>query len=383
MKYAQIEALICDVLRGGIPPWPAPEETALAEAFLARGQYHGVQALLHERLCNVEGWPAAILQRLREQAVAQAMWEMRHQQVLAEVLAKLVNVGIQPVLFKGTALAYSLYDNPVLRTRGDTDFIIAPADKARVVDALASLGFKRFTAASRDFSSYQAAYTLQIEGGGGHTLDVHWRINDSELLSRLFSFDELRQQALALPALSPHALAAGPAHALLLACIHRAMHMETPYYVDGVAYFSGNRLIWLYDIHLLAQALRADQWDEFSEIAERKGLRAVCLDAFERARACFHTAVPESVLAALAKPGPTETVSGYLNASIAKRHWLDFWAIEGSAGKLRLIRELFFPSAVFMRNRFPDAKVKWLPWLYARRVFEGVRIRLERGRRTP
>jgi len=359
------------------------DNAALTEAFLERAEYHGVQALLHERLCHVDGWPAAMLQRLREQAVAQAMWEMRHQLVLAQVLAKLADIGIQPVLFKGSALAYSLYGNPVLRARGDTDLIISPADKARGVDALAALGFVRFTAASRDCSSYQAAYTLQVGGGGGHTLDVHWRINDSELLSRLFTYDELRQQASPLPALAPHALAAGPVHALLVACMHRAMHMETPYYADGVAYFSGNRLIWLYDIHLLAQALTEEQWDEFSQLAERKGLRAVCLDGFERARACFHTALPDRVLAALARPGPTESVSAYLNASIAKRHWLDFWAMEDNASRLRFIRELFFPSASFMRGRFPDAKVKWLPWLYARRVFEGVRMRFERSRRSP
>ena len=54
----------------------------------------------------------------------------------------------------------------------------------------------------------------------------------------------------------------------------------------------------------LAQAMTAEQWDEFSGIAERKGLRAVCLDGIERARACFQTAIPERVLAALARPGP-------------------------------------------------------------------------------
>lgn len=379
---AQSDALICAVLQGERPSWPTAEDTALAEAFLARGEYHGVQALLHERLCTMQGWPAAILQRLREQAVAQAMWEMRHQQILADVLARLASIGIQPVLFKGTALAYSLYGNPVLRTRGDSDLIISPADKTRGLDALGSLGFVRVATASRELSSYQASYTLQVVGGGSHTLDVHWRISDSELLSRLFSYDELRQQAWPLPALSPHALAAGPVHALLLACMHRATHMETPYYVDGVAYFSGNRLIWLYDIHLLAQSMTAEQWAAFSEIAERKGLRAVCLDGIERTRACFHTAVPEHVLAALARRGPTEIVASYLNAGIAKRHWMDFWAMEGAAGRLRLVRELFFPSDVYMRGRFPDAKVKWLPWLYVRRVFEAVRMHLEQNRRT-
>lgn len=381
MPNPQIEALICAVLRGERPP--APEDTALAEAFLARAAYHGVQALLHERLCNAETWPAAILQRLREQAIAQAMWEMRHQQVLADVLAELAGIGVQPVLFKGTALAYSLYGNPVLRTRGDSDLIIAAADRPRVVDALASLGFMQTCLRSRDSSSYQASYRLQAQDGSHHTLDLHWRINDSESLSRLFTYEELRRHATQLDALPPHALAAGPAYALLLACMHRAVSMHTPYYVNGETYFSGNRLIWLYDVHLLAQALTAEQWEAFSDFAERKGLRAICLDGIERTQAAFHTVVPENILAALARPGPTEPASVYLHAGIAKRHWMDFRAIEGMGGKLGLIQELFFPSAAFMRGRFPDARFTWLPWLYVRRILEGIGMRLQRDRRTP
>jgi len=282
MPNPQIEALICAVLQGERPPAPTPEDPALAEAFLARAAYHGVQALLHEHLLDMKAWPSSILQRLRSQALAQAMWEMRHQQVLADVLARLADIGVQPVLFKGTALAYSLYGNPVLRARGDSDLIIAAADRPRVVDALASLGFMRASLGSRDSSSYQASYTLQAADGSHHTLDLHWRINDSESLSRLFTYEELRQHATQLDALSPHALAAGPAHALLLACMHRAVSMHTPYYVNGEAYFSGNRLIWLYDVHLLAQALTAGQWEGFSDLAERKGLRAICLDGIER-----------------------------------------------------------------------------------------------------
>lgn len=378
MKHAQSDDLFCAILRGESAPWRASEDAAEIAAFLARAEYHGVQPLLHERLHDAYGWPAGALLRLREQAIGQAVWEMRHQQVLSEVLANLAGAGMRPLLFKGTALAYSLYDNPVLRARGDTDLIVPPADRDGAVAVLGTLGFKRFTAASRDSSSYQAAYTL-----GDHTLDLHWRVNDSELLSRLFTYDELRARATPLPALSPDAWAPGPVHAVLLACLHRAMHMETPYYSDGVAYFSGNRLIWLYDIHLLAQAMTGEQWDDFVEIADRKGLRAICLDAFERTQACFNTAVPDRVRDALTRPGPTEIPTAYLNANIARRHWLDFRAMDGIGSRLDLFREVFFPSAGFMRNRFPDARIKWLPWLYARRFFEGIRMRLQRQRRTP
>lgn len=378
MKHAQSDDLISAVLRGGPAPWHASEDPAETEAFVARAEYHGVQVLLHERLHNTDDWPAAALQRLRELAIGQAVWEMRHQQVVTEVLVNLAGAGIRPLLFKGTALAYSLYGNPVLRARGDTDLIVPPVDKDRAVAVLAALGFKRFTAASRDASSYQASYTLD-----DHTLDLHWRINDSELLSRLFTYEELRAQAVPLPALSPDAWAPGRVHALVVACLHRAMHMETPYYSDGVAYFSGNRLIWLYDIHLLAQAMTGEQWDDFSDIAERKGLRAICLDAIESTQACFHTAVPNRVRDALTRPGPTEIPTTYLNANIARRHWLDFRAMDGVGSRLDLLREVFLPSAGFMRTRFPDARIKWLPWLYVRRLFEGIRMRLQRQQRTP
>jgi hypothetical protein len=108
-------------------------------------------------------------------------------------------------------------------------------------------------------------------------------------LSRLFSYEELRQAALPLPGLSPHTLGAGKVHALLIACMHRAGHKQAPYFVDGVAHYSGDRLIWLYDIHLLAQALSPAQWNEFLRLARQKGLRAVCLEGIEQTRSRFAT----------------------------------------------------------------------------------------------
>lgn len=43
----------------------------------------------------------------------------------------------------------------------------------------------------------------------------------------------------------------------------RAGHTQSPCIGDGVAHYSGDLLIWLYDIHLLAQAMSPAQWDEF------------------------------------------------------------------------------------------------------------------------
>jgi hypothetical protein len=307
------------------------------------------------------------------------MWELRHQQVLARMLTALAAIDVQPVLFKGTALAYSLYANPVLRARGDTDLIVAPESTGEVDTALNALGFVRSVAVSGDFISYQACYTREEDAGESHTLDLHWRINNSEVLARLFTYEELRRQAQSLPRLCPEALAASPVHAMLLACMHRATHKQNPMYVRGVPHHDADRLIWLYDIHLLAKSFDSAQWNEFMRLADSKGLRAVCLEGMEHARACFRTEYPENVLAALARNDALEPAALYLNGSRLRQQWMDFLAIAGAANKLRFLRESIFPSAAYMRHKYPDARPGWLPWLYVRRAVGGVLKKLQRS----
>ena len=131
-------------------------------------------------------------------------------------------------MFKGTALAYGVYANPVWRDRGDTDMIVTHQDWGRASETLVALGFRRNTGVSSEFVSYQDNYTKETQGGGQHTIDLHRRINNSELLSRLFSYSELQAEAWPLPALCKGALAAGRVHALLLAGLHPATHRGLP-----------------------------------------------------------------------------------------------------------------------------------------------------------
>jgi Uncharacterised nucleotidyltransferase len=236
--------------------------------------------------------------------------------VLTEAVAALREKNIEPVLFKGTALAYSLYPNPVWRSRGDTDMIVAPQDWGRASEALVALGFRRDTGVSGEFVSYQDSYTKEVDSGR-HTIDLHRRINNSELLSRLFSYAELRAEACSLPELCDGALGAGPVHALLLACLHPATHKHNPYFVDGIAYYGGDRLIWLYDLDLLLQSFAQAQWQEFVDQATAKGLCAISLDAIDQAAACYGTRCPDFVRRALTKTG--ERVATYLTARICER----------------------------------------------------------------
>jgi hypothetical protein len=321
-------------------------------------------------------WPPALKDTLHGPAIERAMWEMRHQRVLGTTLGQLGAIGIRPILIKGTALAYSLFLNPVVRERGDTDLLVPASAKASTDRALLAMGYERSLAVSGEYVSYQASYTMRSIDGSDHTLDLHWKINNSELLSRLFSYEELLDGARPLPKLSDAAYGPSPIHSLLIACMHRATHKENPYYVDGEAHYEADRLIWLYDIHLLANTLDAASWARFLDLATRKGLRAVCLEALLHAQASFKTIHPPEIITALARTGPREAPAQYLDGGKWRRQWMDICALPHNSARLRLLRELLVPSATYVRGKYADDAFAWLPWLYAKRVAGGIVKRL-------
>ncbi len=233
------------------------------DELMAAAERHGVAALLAARCADAP--PSPFLDRLRASARGDAVWELGHRRALLDALSALAAAGVEPVLFKGTALAYSLYPNPVLRTRGDTDLIVPQHERERVTAVLQSRGFSPVDATA----SYQTCFAHRGPDGA-QEIDVHWKINNSEVLSRLFTYQELRAEAVSLPGLAPDALAASPVHALLLACMHRGAHRHNPYYVSGEPQTGGDLLIWLYDLHLLAESFGERDWRSFIARAERR-----------------------------------------------------------------------------------------------------------------
>lgn len=371
-------ALIRACLRAEAPAWPAGAGPELGEAVLEQCGVHGVGALVYEHLGSAQGWPRQTLERLREQAAAAAMWEAHHRRILARALAALAGRGIEPVLLKGTALAYACYPDPALRARSDTDLLIPAEARDEADAALRELGFARATGVSGELISYQASYQTDDPLGLAHVIDLHWRVNNSELLARLFSHAELRARAVPVPALG--GMATCPVDALLIACMHREVHRRSPYWVEGVAHFSADRLIWLYDLQLLAGALGPAERDELARLAHRKGLAAVCRDGLARAAEVLGTgpapAGTAELLRALEPGGRAETPHAYLHASGLRQQYMNFRALAGLGAKLRFLGELAVPPAAYMRARYGDVRPAWLPWLYLRRALRGSAGRL-------
>jgi hypothetical protein len=182
----------------------------------------------------------------------------------------------------------------------------------------------------------------------------------------VLSLDEIAERAEALPALGPHARAAGLADQWLLACIHRvAHHAESPH------------LLWIWDIHLLVHALGEQGLARALAMAENRRVLSLCLRALGYAHECFGTPLAADVRVLCAQEADfarREGLTAYLTGErrLIQRAWRDLRALPGWRDRAILLGEHLFPPAAYVRGRYQAGKRVWLPLLYAHRLGAGV-----------
>ena len=372
-QQTEVDALLAAALRGEAPAWPADGEAAVAVEQIL---YHGIAGLITAQAHELASWPSEVMAPVREQAIAQAMWEMRHKPLLAGLLTALADAGITALLLKGSALAYDLYPEPSARSRGDSDVLIAPGDLADARRVLARLGFDRGSdETASDDLALQETWSITGERGLQHHIDLHWQLLNAPALAGVMEFQDCAVRPLALPRLGPDALAMSHVATLLHTCVHRATHITAPYFVDGVRYYGGDRLIWAKDIDLLASSLSTTGWDDFAGAALQQRVAKVALNGLDFAARVVGTKIPSQLRERLGK-ARNERASAYLlSAGQVNRSWSDLLAIPGWRRRLAYAVSRAAPSAAFMRAKYPDMKARPLAALYARRVIDLLRPR--------
>ena len=375
-----IERHLAAVLRNEPKPWPESWAAESAQAAVVEEiLYHGIAGLLIDRAAGLQGWPGQVIAAVRQQAIAQAMWELQHQRVLAELISALGREGIVPLFLKGTAIAYDLYETPANRSRGDSDLLVAATDVSRARTVLEALGYRPGQAGGSDPMALQEAWTLTCDDGTRHPIDLHSQVMNAPALQDALPFAECSADSLALPRLSSSARGLDRARALIHTCMHRSMHVTAPYFVDGQTYYGADRLIWIHDVHLLASALSPEDWRRFCALCRKYGAAAVCLDGLRAAQRSLATDIPAAVCAELGRAPRNEKASRYLlHSRQLGRAWQDLVAIHGAGRKLAYLRSRILPSAAFVRAKYGDSAGTPVARLYLRRLSELLRPRPQR-----
>jgi hypothetical protein len=266
------------------------------------------------------------------------------------------------LLMKGASLAYDVYPDPAWRVRSDVDLLIRAVDRARVRACLEELGFRSEPEVSGRLATYQFHSARVDVHGVRHLCDVHWKIANPQRFADAIPFDELAQGAVPIPALGPDARGLGRAHALWLACVHQVAH-----------HYNRDMLVWVYDVHLLAEALDATDLARFLALADRTGVRRICLRALLLARTRFGTAIPPTAFATLEAAPQDEPSRVFLSPGLRPFDVLldDLRVLGAWQAWLTLLKEHLFPDSVYMRRTYARGSSAPLLWLYCRRIVMG------------
>jgi len=319
--------------------------------------YHGITMLaLHAgRL------PTRLADQACKRKVMLVASEVLKQEALITLFDGFKAAGLSHcVLFKGGALAYSHYPEPWLRPRSDSDCLIDQRDYKAYSGVLESLGYQKQFAIAGRYVSYQSTFTKNLTAKSSMNIDLHWRINNRQCLAKAFTVQELMKDGHISTRSTTEIHTPCAVDNLLIASLHRLGHH--PY---------DERLIWLYDIHLLAENLSNEEWLSLLSKARQKKIAAITLDALRCCEQLFGTNIPYHANLELAAGG-AEPSQIFLQRNLPEwRYFLnDLRSLDGLAAKFGLIKESVFPDPEYIRQQM---KTRSVVLGYVKRFVRGIK----------
>jgi len=344
------------------PPTPAPETwprvaRALAAtaaepvdlapvdgpALLPFAVNHGVAPLLDQRLAEgaVTGVSQNTASGLREEAHREAALDLAQGHATLGLGRVLEDNGFDFLLLKGATLGRRIYPEGRLRPRCDTDLWIRAEEAGAVAEALRTFGYTLVNAELNSRSRKQYQVFRERFQDEPLWFDVHHRLSNRTHFMHALGFEECLDDATPLAGfpeseeVPPTLLGPPNPHLLLHLCIHRLGHGRGS---------DRDRMIWLYDIHLLWRAMDAGERLRFTDLALDRGLGCLSADALATAREAFGTGVSDKRLEQLSSRRKTEPTARLLRSGKWGWAWSDLQGQAGLRDRLRFIGEL-------LRNR--------------------------------
>ena len=321
---------------------------------LDRLDYHGITLLAAARNSLSDDLLATCQQRRAMLAAT----EVLKQKALQNLFIACHEAGLtEIILFKGTALAHTVYPQPWYRPRSDADCLINPEARALAHQILTDQGYQKHFGIEGRYVSYQSLYSKSLPGQSQMHIDLHWRINNRQCLSRAYTVEDLLTDR---QVINSHLTVPNNVDSLLIACLHRLGH-----------HVHEERLTWLYDIHLLSNTLNTTEWQNLISKAQQKSLCAVTRDALQICKKLFATAVPDDVI---------DSLSGASNepSALFTRRKLPEWryfladlnAMPSWKQKMGLLRETLLPAPSYVRAQMQTRSALTG---YVKRIWRGLK----------
>lgn len=332
--------LIASLMRGAAVAWP---EHIDATEFLRSANAHGATPLIAWQLRRNPQMqvPAEIAAQLESSARAMTSLDIVRRHGVDELLARFADEQIPLLVIKGGALARTHYAHSSLRPRCDVDLFIDRQSLKRVANVLREAGFHEESGSGGELISRQRMWVRIDAMGVRHCVDLHWALSNRQRYADTFSFAELWSRGVILQ--GSDVRMPSPADALLIAAMHLAGHHR-----------GNERLIWLYDIHLLHGAIAPAELQAMALVARDRNLDLPLDSAIALALRWFGDERDDE--APMEKPTDLDELVDDLRFTPGMRR------------KLRLVREHLFPPAAYVMEKYGARSRAALPALYVRRA---------------
>ena len=320
--------------------------------------YHGIAVLALEN-GTLPKETAAQATKLRANLIA---GEAFKKQALEELFSTIDAAGLnQTILFKGSALAYTVYNTPWQRPRSDSDILINKSDLEQYDRIFTELGYQSLFAVEGDYVAYQKTYTKQLSPSLYSNIDVHWRINNRQILANSLKLEGLLRDAMSLRTTCGEIKIPHIVDSVLISSLHRLGH-----------HHKEERLIWLYDIHQLIQKFTDSDWHILVEKAKESQLAAITLDALQYCTRLFSSEIPKTHLDDLAQlADEIEPSQIFLHRDLAEwRYFLaDIRSLPSWYMKVKLLQETAFPNGEYLKQQMnSNSKI----WAFCLRAYRGL-----------
>ena len=306
--------------------------------------------------------PDEVFHRLRHAFLQCRARALRMQQQLTELSMAFGEKGIDFLVWKGPALAATVYPDPALRPSGDIDILIRPDGFGHARSALEALGYRSgerwFEAFAED--GFEEHFLPRHRRIGDVPIDLHWKIHPYAGARAAFDEALLFQGAVQFRLGPGNFKTLCPVHALIVAAVH--MILRHPHEC---------RLSWLEDIARLANRIPTPgEWRELQTLSVAWSARLALERAFHMASLWTGLTLPAAFRDMTTWPQPTpEEAAVFPHALLSrKRRWSLFrlyWPKSGApARKLAFLFRLLVPKPAYVRWKYPPASPLLLPLSY-------------------
>lgn len=235
---------------------------------------------------------------------------------LQQLTAAFRDAGVRMMVLKGPALARMVYPDPALRPGSDLDILVHPKEMMHSKEILAQLGY---TCDGRKFGTdvealnHHEEFTSSEEGEQFRSIELHWKLIRVGILQEIDA-ENLFDNAVQVSADGVVFEALNPVDAL----IHRALN-------NAFMHDSDMRLIWIYDILMLARSLKEpDDWLLLQDRCVVWRARFAVEIALTLARSWYGLRLPDACADFSTWPSPTAEELDAWNRITSRRKRLDF-----------------------------------------------------------